>query len=255
MAEKSAAAAKRKARTPDHPALGVPHAKAEQRTLMTTVGGVNVYKTAPFPAVIYRHGLAVDADGSPFAYHPKPDSGRGLDYLADAGHPGNWWGIATDNGRASGSPVVQSSSDPAPGFYVSTTSLEDPQYGRTDPRKYVNASAIPFVVLPGHHNDFGGHLGDLGAVCNFSNGRVAYVISADTGPGNKLGEGSVALAKALGVNPSARSGGVGDGIGYCFFPGSGTQRPQTLDQINNTGAELFQKFGGVEQLKALLGAQ
>lgn len=255
VAQKSAAAASQKTRTPDHPALGRPSAAAEQSALLTAVGGVNVYQTHPFPAVIYRHGLAVDSDGSPYSYHPKPDDGEGLDYLADAGSPGNWWGVVTDSGRDSGSPVIQTSSDPAPGFYVSSTSLEDPNFARTNPRKYVNASAIPFIVLPGRHNDFGGHLGDLGAVCNFSNGKVAYVIAADQGPSNKLGEGSVALAKALGVNPSARSGGIGDGIGYCFFPGSGTGRPQTLAEIQKTGAELFAKFGGISRLRSLLDAR
>ena len=253
-AQKHATAVKRTARTPDHPALGQVHAPAETKTLIATIGGVRVYKSAPFPAVFYKHGLNVDADGSPFAYHPKPDDGKGLDYLADAGHPGNWWGIATSNGSDSGTPVVQGPSDPAPGFYVSTTSLEDPQYPPTNPRCYVNASEIPFIVLPLRHN-FGGHLGDIGAVVNFKNGKVAYVIAADEGPPNQLGEGSVALAKALGVNPSARSGGTDSGIGYCFFPGSGNRRPQTLAQINKTGSELFAKFGGAARLERLLESQ
>lgn len=254
VSEKHAAASSQKTRTPDHPALGKPHDAAQQKEQLTTVGGVNVYTTQPFPAVIYRHGLEVDSDGSPYSYHPKPDDGEGLDYLADAGHPGNWWGIVTDNGSASGSPVIQTSREPAPGFYVSSTSLEDPNFERTDPRKYVNASAIPFIVLPVRLNDFGGHLGDIAAVCNFSNGKVAYAIAADQGPSNKLGEGSVALAKALGVNPSARDGGVGDGIGYCFFPRSGTGRPQKLAEINQIGAELFSKFGGIARLRELLDA-
>ena len=87
---------------------------------------------------------------------------------------------------------------------------------------------------------------------NFANGKVAYAIAADEGPENKLGEGSIALAKALGVNPSARTGGTGHGIGYCFFPGSGTHRPQPIENINQTGAELFSDFGGVEVLKQML---
>ena len=70
-----------------------------------------------------------------------------------------------------------------------------------------------------------------------------------------MGEGSVALAKALGVNSSARIGGVGSGIGYCFFPGSGNHGPQTLSQINKTGADLFAKFGGPARLKTILEAE
>ncbi|MFC5049166.1 glycoside hydrolase family 75 protein [Rubritalea spongiae] len=225
---------------------------ATQKSVLTTVGGVTVYQTAPFDAVIYQSGLNVDADGSPFAYHPKPDSDKGLDYLGNAGTPGNWWGIATENGQGSGTPVIQGSNDPAPGYYVSTTSLEDPNYPPTSPQAYVNASEIPFIVLPLQHNNFGGAMGDLGAVVNLDNGKVVYVIAADEGPPNSLGEGSVALAKALGVNDSPKDGGTSSGIAYCFFPGSGNHRPQSLDAINQTGAQLFSKFGGVANLKKLL---
>jgi hypothetical protein len=84
----------------------------------------------------------------------------GLDYLANAGKPGNWWALVTDNGKSSGNPVVQSSSDPAPSFYISTTSLEDSSVGREDPRRYVNAEWINFFVLPGKLG-LGAKLGDL----------------------------------------------------------------------------------------------
>ncbi|WP_018970930.1 glycoside hydrolase family 75 protein [Rubritalea marina] len=248
-------AQQRAAKEPQHQALSSdsPPPAATQKSVLTTVGGVTVYQTAPFDAVIYQSGLNVDADGSPFAYHPKPDSDKGLDYLPNAGSPGNWWGIATENGNDSGTPVVQGPNDPAPGYYVSTTSLEDPNYPATSPQAYVNASEIPFIVLPLSHNNFGGAMGDLGAVLNLDNGKLAYVIAADEGPPNSLGEGSVALAKALGVNDSPKDGGTSSGIAYCFFPRSGNHRPQSLDAINQTGAQLFSKFGGVENLKKLLG--
>jgi len=87
---------------------------------------------------------------------------------------------------------------------------------------------------------------------NLKNGKIAYVIAADEGPPNKLGEGSVALAKALGVNASAKSGGTSSSIAYCFFPGSGKRRPQTLAEINKTASALFSQFGGTSKLKELL---
>ena len=73
-------------------------------------------------AFFYESGMMIDADGGYHAYHP--DNKSGLDYLGNAGKPGNWWALVTDDGKPSGNPVVQSSSDPAPGFYISTTSLE-----------------------------------------------------------------------------------------------------------------------------------
>ena len=38
-------------------------------------------------AFFYESGLMIDADGSYHAYHP--DGRSGLDYLGNAGHPGN----------------------------------------------------------------------------------------------------------------------------------------------------------------------
>jgi hypothetical protein len=90
--------------------------------------------------------MMIDADGAYRAYHP---ANKGLDFLANGGKPGNWWALVTENGKPSGTPVVQGPADPAPGFYISTTSLEDPAFGRKDPRRYVDSESIPYIVLPG----------------------------------------------------------------------------------------------------------
>jgi hypothetical protein len=111
--------------------------------------------------VIYGHadsGMTIDADGY-YAYHP--DNKSGLDYLRNAGKPGNWWALVTDNDKPSGNPVIQTKSDPAPGFYVSMTSLEDPSMNSRDPRRYVNAESVNFFVLPSKLG-LGAKLGDLG---------------------------------------------------------------------------------------------
>ena len=65
--------------------------------------------------------LHVDVDGHPQCYHPR-GSPPGLDHLINAGKPGNWWGIATDQ---SGKPYVQGPEHPAPGFHVSKERRED----------------------------------------------------------------------------------------------------------------------------------
>jgi len=219
--------------------------------VLAVIGGVRVFQDGG--AVFWKHGLNVDADGAPRAYSPVP--GRGLDYLADAGHPGNWWGIVTSNGSPSGKPIVQGESDPAPGFYVSDTSLHDPSYPRTNPERWVDASRIPFIVLPEGRGNFGGALGDFAAVMNLKTGKIAYAIAADEGPKNKIGEGSVALARALRVPSSAKHGGVGDGIAYIFFPGSGNGRPRSQGEIDREGARLFRNFGGGAGLVKKLGIE
>src|SRR5919201_6108990 len=97
-------------------------------------------------AFFYESGMMIDADGAYHAYHP--DGKSGLDYLANAGKPGNWWALVTDTGQPSGSPIIQRDADPAPGFYIATTSLADSSLDRQDPRRYVNSEAINFFVLP-----------------------------------------------------------------------------------------------------------
>ena len=98
-------------------------------------------------AFVYRAGMAVDADGAYRAYHPN--NRMGLDSIEHAGYPGNWWALATDTGSPTGRPIVQGKSDPAPGFYVSMTSLFDANItDERNPRRFVDAVSIPYIVLP-----------------------------------------------------------------------------------------------------------
>ena len=198
-------------------------------------------------AFFYQSGLMIDADGAYHAYHP--DGRSGLDYLGNAGQPGNWWALVTDNGQPSGRPLIQTAADPAPGFYISTTSLEDENCDRKDPRRYVNAEAVNFVVLPGRLG-LGAKLGDFAVVLRPSTGAYDYAVYADVGPASKIGEASIALAAALGVPSSPKTGGVGHGIAYIVFPGSAQNWPLSQPEIDQYGAQLFSKWGGLEKAKA-----
>ena len=125
----------------------------------------------------YKSGLAIDADGAIRAYHP--DDRLGLDSLAHAGHQGNWWALVTDDGKPGGRPVVQGKSDPAPGYYVSTTALYDSGNPHPrDPHRYVDAAKIPYVVL--HPNALKhARLGDFATVVNLQNGKISAALVAD----------------------------------------------------------------------------
>lgn len=184
---------------------------------LTQVGSV-VVRLAAAGALVFESGMQVNADGSPRAYHPQDHPGLdGLDYLGNAGNPGRWWGIATDNGKMDGNPIIQGPDDPAPGFYVSTTSLQDPKYSIGDPRRYVNSETTNYIVLPlGLQR--APKLGSRAIVVNLRNMMIAFADFADWGPHDRIGEGSIALAKALGVPPNPRNGGVADGILYIVFP-------------------------------------
>jgi len=177
--------------------------QSTEGTVLKTIGVSDIVRVGD--AIMFSAGLLIDPDGAFRAYHP--DGHSGLDYTMNAGSPGNWWAIITDNGKSSGNPVIQGPSDPAPGFYISTTSLEDPSKNRTDPRRYVDSSTIPYVVMPGR-NATGVRLGDIAAVYSEQTKKVEFAVVADIGPSAKIGSGSIALAAGLGLNSDPRTGGV-----------------------------------------------
>jgi Fungal chitosanase of glycosyl hydrolase group 75 len=163
----------------------------------------------------FQTGMAIDADGCPHAYHPD---NTGLDDLKHGGHPGNWWGVATDNESFNGNPLIQNKNDPAPGYYVSTTSLINAGFSYRDPARYVNAGKIPYFVLPEHLLGLT-TLGDIAWIFNTENKLNCFAIFADVGP--DVGEGSIHLAKKLGIPGDPRVGGIDSGILYFVFQGSG----------------------------------
>lgn len=184
-------------------------------TQIAKVGGVPAFltKEGKQERVHFVSGATIDADGSPRAYHPLDRPG--LDDLANAGHPGNWWGIATRNGK----PFVQSTGDPAPGFYVSTTALQRPGFKVSDTRRYIDSELVPFIVVPNQFRRIvkGTVLGCLAEV--EYNGKTVQAVVADVGPADHLGELSIAAAKAVGIPANARKGGVESRVTYRFWPG------------------------------------
>lgn len=218
-------------------------------TPIATVAQVTVWRQERQPAaVVFRAGMTIDVDGAPTAYHPQDR--EALNRLAHAGRPGHWWALVTRDGQ----PVVQGRDDLAPGYFVSMTSLEDPAFAVTDPRRYLDASTIPYVALPEAVTRAGGiRLGDLVAVVNQANGKVAYAIYADAGPKGHIGEGSLYLANQLRDAPLPDALGarrsLTRGIVYVVFPGSGSRRSPTRQrarqQIVTAAASLFDRWGGV----------
>jgi Fungal chitosanase of glycosyl hydrolase group 75 len=188
-------------------------------------------------AFFYVAGMTIDADGAPNAYHPD---NTGLDDLANAGTPGRWEGLAKD---ADGEPFIQGPNDPFPGYYVSATALADRSKPVNDPTRYVDASRIPFIVLPGGMaRQLGARPGDFAAAFNQRSGKFSFAIFGDVGPYDRIGEGSVALAENLGIRSDARNGGARRGILYLVFPGSGNGRPRTIEEINAEGQKLVQDW-------------
>ena len=174
-------------------------------------------------------GMQIDADGANGqtggvpVYAPKGYTPAPLDFLANAGGPGDWYGVVTDTGDKTGKPIRQGDKDPAPGAYVSATSYRWPTLARTDPKAYVDAASVPYIVLPGHWRAqaVGVVLGCKAIVTDTKTGKKLKAAGVlDFGPKTKLGEVSIACAKFFGVPSSPKDGGTDEKrFIYTFFPG------------------------------------
>ena len=207
------------------------------------IGGRIVERSYGAPITVeFQAGMMIDADGALRAYHP--DDAPGLDRLDHAGAPGNWWGIVTADGTPSGAALVQRESDPAPGFHVSQTSLEDAEKEVADPQRYVDAAAVPYLALQEVFvTELGCQLGDFTYVTREALDGTLHssaAIFADlAAPERPVGEGSIALAERLGIPSSPRTGGTyRASVRYVLFCGSGNGRPRPVAEIDAEGARL-----------------
>jgi hypothetical protein len=212
-------------------------------TYERTLQGFDVYIHNPSGATMYRAKEYIDADGSPRAYGPN---NSGLDYTANAGYTGNWWGVVAD--QSGQNPILQTQSDPYPGMYVSTTSLVNSNYAIANPLRYVNSETVPFLAIPTNVLASGNiHVGDVAYVYNTTTGQSCFAIYADAGNTTSIGEGSIYLAAHDGVDPNVRTGGTSLGIiDYIVFPNSGFGQGYipTIAQIDSIGNLYLASVGG-----------
>ena len=96
----------------------------------------------------------------------------------------------------------------------------------TQDRQPIDANSVPYIVLPlptGWSQQFGVSMGDYAAV--IFRDRLCFAVFADLGPKNRIGEGSLALLRALGAERLRPDGtvinaGMGPGVITIVFPGS-----------------------------------
>jgi hypothetical protein len=190
-------------------------------------------------AVLFTAGMTIDADGAPNAYGPR---NKGLDYTANARGARGWVALVTNT---KGQPVIQRSGRYR-GYYVSTTSLQQPNVrDPRNPRKYLDATRIPFIALPPDFaRMYGISLGDLAVVTNTANGLSAYAVFGDVSPRGRIGEGSIALARELKIPSNPRHDSALSGVTYLVFPGSSrrTWKSITRERTRASTAPLYHKW-------------
>lgn len=152
------------------------------------------------PAFEVKVKMDVDVDGAPNAYGPPGKPALDVEVHAHAPrfsrHAGEVVGYMTE--YPGGPPTIQRHGDPFPGYYVSQTTFADSKNPRMeDPRRYVDATKINYVVLGRAARRAGVQMGDFVVVTSCRTRRSAYAIVADDG--NESGaEGSLALVQSLG---------------------------------------------------------
>jgi len=141
--------------------------------------------------------MDVDVDGAPNAYGPPGK--QTLDILLNAHYLNHAnkriVGYLVDDHHR---PILQGSSDPFPGYYISQTDFTDPEnHNERDPRRYVDARHINYVVRGNVARWHGVKVGDFVAVYSKRTHKSVFAIVGDTG--NPSGdEGSLHLLQALG---------------------------------------------------------
>ena len=146
---------------------------------------------------VLTHRMDVDVDGAPNAYGPpsKPT----LDVLINAHYleraDQTIVGYLLDNKQR---PISQSPEDPFPGYYISQTAFADiANHNERDPRRYVDARKINYVVRGNEAGRRGVKVGDFVAVYSKKTRKAVFAIVGDTG--NPTGdEGSLHLLQELG---------------------------------------------------------
>lgn len=165
--------------------------------------------------VHWESGGAIDADGAngqngaKFAYRVDD---KGLDALQNAGYPnGAWDNVLVE--RGAGHPL----SDAGGNIYSKTTYAWK---GRPIPTRYVDAATVPYVVVnPLVRRHAVGVVIGCRALITYK-GKSIVAVVADVSGAGRIGELSIAAAKALGIKSSPRNGGVGSGVGFEMWPGS-----------------------------------
>ena len=154
--------------------------------------------SAPRPSFeVLTHRMDVDVDGAPNAYGPpgKP----ALDVLIHAHYleraDQEIVGYLLDDKQR---PILQGPRDPFPGYYISQTAFADvANHNERDPRGYVDARKINYVVHGNEAQRRGVKVGDFVAVYSKKTRLAVFAIVGDTG--NPTGdEGSLHLLQALG---------------------------------------------------------
>lgn len=218
--------------------------------------GVTLQRMADGAYMFRLKDLEVTAVGAPRAFHP---AGQGLDDAVRAGWRGpgqaGWEKILVADPVDPAQPFIQTRGA-GKGYFLSRTRLQAEDRALTDPRRYVDAAKVPYVVFPRAFYELKGTglFGDLGVAWSAQTGKLTgFIVADEDTAGRALGEVSIALAEALGAaDPDPRGGRAGNigEITFVVFPYSARERPRVWPmqpaEVGELGVKSLELFGGKE---------
>ncbi len=183
--------------------------------LLKTIQGVNVYQDED-KRIHYIADMSVDVDGAHHSYRLDNKRPPALDDVhASAGWPnGSWENVLAPDPKHTASPYVDTD-----GFCVSMTSYFRQDFDFIDRRRWVDAEAVPYMVLPGSIRQLckGVVLGCKARITRTTDGKFVDGVYADSS-GSNIGECSVFAAKVFGEQWSASNGDERKIYEYQFWP-------------------------------------
>ncbi|RSN19177.1 hypothetical protein DMC63_16435 [Streptomyces sp. WAC 05977] len=170
-------------------------------------------------------------------YKTDDETGRTI-AVCDAGSAVFW--KADMDIDCDGQPTARCNKNTDPWFQDGTA------YPRSDGKALI-ADQTPYVVVPsisGTWNFEKAGLKGAGSCAVIYNDKVLYTVIGDTGPKDIIGEASYAAAKALGINPDPKNGGVDSGVTYICFKNSKVSPIEDNGKSTSVGQALATKFVG-----------
>jgi hypothetical protein len=109
----------------------------------------------------------------------------------------------------------------------------------------LNAAQLPYIVLPEdsanwHWTNQGIDGASVAAV--IYDHRLTYAVVGDTDVPDKVPQGSYATAKALGMNPDPRNGGVDSGVTYLIFENAAANPIESHGSAVSVGQRAAEAF-------------
>ncbi|UMP02289.1 glycoside hydrolase family 75 protein [Amycolatopsis sp. EV170708-02-1] len=168
-------------------------------------------------------------------YKTDEETGRTI-AVCDAGSAVFW--KADMDVDCDGQPTARCNKNTDPWFQDGTA------YPRSDGKALV-ADETPYIVVPSISSTWNFEKAGLkgaGSCAVIYNNKVLYTVIGDTGPKDIIGEASYATAKALGINPDPKNGGVDSGVTYICFKNSKVSPIENHGKATSVGEGLAAKF-------------